>query len=54
MQELVEKQRNRKTFEKLREADEAKYKKEMLKLQQKQLDEFGSRKKQSLMEPDNA
>ena len=54
MAELLEKQRNRKTFEKLREADEAKYKKQMLKLQQKQLDEFASRKKSSLLEPDNA
>ena len=54
MEELLEKQRNRKTFEKLREADEAKYKKEMLKKEQKQLDEFGSRKKSSLLEPDNA
>ena len=54
MAELLEKQRNRKTYEKLREADEAKYKKQMLKLQQKQLDEFASRKKSSLLEPDNA
>ena len=54
MEELKEKQRNRKTFEKLREADEAKYKKEMLKKQQKMLDEFGSRKRNTLMEPDNA
>ncbi len=54
LEELQEKQRNRKTFEKLREADEAKYKKEMLKKQQKQLDEFGSRKRNTLMEPDNA
>ena len=54
LEELKEKQRNRKTFEKLREADEAKYNKEMLKKQQKQLDEFGSRKRNTLMEPDNA
>ena len=54
MAELLEKQRNRKTYEKLREADEAKYEKQMLKLQQKQLDEFASRKKSSLLEPDNA
>ncbi len=54
LEELQEKQRNRKTFEKLREADETKYKREMLKLQQKQLDEFGSRKRNTLMEPDNA
>lgn len=54
LEELQEKQRNRKTFEKLREADEAKYKKEMLKKQQKALDEFGSRKRNTLMEPDNA
>lgn len=54
LKELQEKQRNRKTFEKLREADEAKYKKEMLRKQQNQLDEFGSRKKNSLMEPNNA
>lgn len=54
MAELLEKQRNRKTYEKMREADEAKYKKEMLKKEQKQLDEFASRKKSSLLEPDNA
>ena len=54
MEELKEKQRNRKTLEKLREADKAKYKKEMLKKQQKMLDEFGSRKRNTLMEPDNA
>ena len=54
LNELQEKQRNRKTFEKLRDADEAKYKKEMIKKQQKLLDEFSSRKKTSLMEPDNA
>lgn len=54
MEELLEKQRNRKTFEKLREADEAKYKKEMLKKEQKQLDEFASRKRPTLLEPDNA
>ena len=54
LEELQEKQRNRKTFEKLRDADEAKYKKEMLKKQQKALDEFGSRKRNTLMEPDNA
>ncbi len=54
LEELQEKQRNRKTFEKLREADEAKYKKELLKKQQKALDEFGSRKRNTLMEPDNA
>ncbi len=52
--ELVEKQRNRKTFEKLREADEAKYKKEMAKKEQSKLDEFANRKKNSLLEPDNA
>ncbi len=56
MEELMEKQRKRKTFEKMREAEEAKYKKEMLKKQQKQLDEFGSRKKPTLTEeiPENA
>ncbi len=53
-EELQEKQRKRKTFEKLREVDEAKYKKEMLKKEQKLLDEFSSRKKNTLMEPDNA
>ena len=52
--ELLEKQRNRKTFEKLREADEAKYKKEMQKKEQTKLDEFANRKKNSLLEPDNA
>ena len=53
-EELLEKQRNRKTFEKLREADEAKYKKEMAKKEQSKLDEFANRKRNSLLEPDNA
>ena len=53
-EELQEKQRKRKTFEKLREVDEAKYKKEMIKKEQKLLDEYSSRRRNTLMEPDDA
>ncbi len=53
LEELLEKQRNRKTYEKMREKDEIQYKKDMLKREQKRLDEFGNRKK-GLMETDNA
>ena len=54
MTAYLEKQRKRKIFEKMREADEAKWKKEMLKKEQVRLDEFSSRKKTSLMETDDA
>lgn len=54
MAELQEKHRNRRTFEKMREVEEAKYKKEMLKRQQIALDEFGSVKKISQKEPEDA
>lgn len=52
--ELLEKQRNRKTYEKMREADEAHYKKELLKKEQKKLDEYGNRQKKNHEGADNA
>lgn len=54
MAEYVEKQRKRKTFEKMEEVDRAKYTKQMQKKEQARLDEFGGRKRNTLMEPDNA
>lgn len=45
MQELMEKRRNRKTYEKMRENDETKWRKEQQKKEQRNLDEFGSRLK---------
>lgn len=45
LDELMEKRRNRMTYEKMREKDEAVYKKEQLKKEQKRLDEFGNRQK---------
>ena len=54
LEELLEKQRNRKTYEKMREKDEIQYKKDILKREQKRLDEFGNRPKKGLMETDNA
>lgn len=54
MQELLQKQRKRKTFEKMQDADRAKYNKEQQKKQQKILDEFGSRKRNTLMEDNDA
>lgn len=52
--ELLEKRRNRKTYEKMRENDEARYKKEMLKKEQRKLDEYGNRQKKSPEEPEDA
>ncbi len=48
LEELLEKRRDRMTFEKMREKDEALYKKEMLKKEQKKLDEFGNQQKKRL------
>ncbi|MFZ5949451.1 MAG: flagellar export protein FliJ [Candidatus Rifleibacteriota bacterium] len=45
MQELMQKRRNRKTYEKMRENDEAVWRKEQQKREQRNLDEFGSRLK---------
>lgn len=45
MNELMEKRRNRKTYEKMREKDEIIWKKEQQKREQRNLDEFGSRLK---------
>jgi flagellar FliJ protein len=45
MHELMEKRRNRKTYEKMREKDEAVWKKEQQKKEQRNLDEFGGRLK---------
>lgn len=52
--ELLEKQRSRKTYEKMRESDEANYKKEQLKKEQKRLDEYGNRQKKEPVEGENA
>lgn len=48
LEELLEKRRDRMTFDKMREKDEALYKKEMLKKEQKKLDEFGNQQKNRL------
>lgn len=45
LQELIEKRKNRKTYEKMKEKDKLKWKKEQDKREQKQLDEFGGRLK---------
>lgn len=45
VEELVEKRKNRNTYEKIRERDEKVWKKEQLKIEQKRLDEFGNRMK---------
>lgn len=52
--ELMIKRRNRMTYEKMREKDEAAYKKEMLKKEQKRLDEYGNRLKKSAGDDDDA
>ncbi len=52
--ELMVKRRNRMTYEKMREKDAAVYKKEMLKKEQKRLDEFGNRIKKTAGECDDA
>ncbi|MDD2997764.1 MAG: flagellar export protein FliJ [Erysipelotrichia bacterium] len=54
LEELIEKRKNRKTYEKMRENDEACYKKELLKKEQKRLDEYANRKKQNHGEADHA
>lgn len=45
IEELMEKRRNRRTYEKLKENDLTKYKKHLQKKEQDKLDEFGGRKK---------
>ena len=45
MSELLEKRRNRKTYEKMKEKDELIWQKEQQKREQKNLDEFGNRQK---------
>lgn len=45
--ELMVKRRNRMTYEKMREKDEAVYTKEMLRKEQKKLDEYGNRIKKT-------
>ena len=52
--ELLIKRRNRMTYEKMREKDETAYKKEMLKKDQKKLDEYGNRSRKTAGESDNA
>jgi flagellar export protein FliJ len=47
LQELIEKRRNRNMYEKMREKDQIKWKKEQLKKEQKRLDEFANRKKKT-------
>lgn len=54
VEELLEKQRNRKTYEKMRENDEEHYKKEMLKREQRKLDEYGNRQRKGPEESENA
>lgn len=45
MSELLEKRRNRKTYEKMKEKDELIWQKDQQKREQKNLDEFGNRQK---------
>lgn len=52
--ELMIKRRNRMTYEKMREKDEAAYTKEMLKKEQKKLDEYGNRIRKSAGDHDDA
>lgn len=52
--ELLEKRRNRMTYDKIREKDEVVYKKEMLKKEQKRLDEFGNQKRTQSGDDENA
>jgi flagellar FliJ protein len=47
IEELMEKRKNRMTYEKMREKDEALYRKELLKKEQRKLDEFGNRQKRN-------
>lgn len=49
-EELVEKRKNRNTYEKIRERDEKAWKKEQQKKEQKRLDEFGNRMKKGSIE----
>ncbi|EKD82855.1 MAG: hypothetical protein ACD_39C01043G0001, partial [uncultured bacterium] len=52
--ELMVKRRSRMTYEKMREKDEAAYTKEMLKKEQKKLDEYGNRIRKSAGDNDDA
>ncbi|PKL49780.1 MAG: flagellar export protein FliJ [Candidatus Riflebacteria bacterium HGW-Riflebacteria-2] len=52
--ELMIKRRSRMTYEKMREKDEAVYKKEMLKKEQKRLDEYGNRLKKTAGDDNDA
>ncbi|MBU1108841.1 MAG: flagellar export protein FliJ [Candidatus Riflebacteria bacterium] len=52
--ELMIKRRSRMTYEKMQEKDEAAYKKEMLKKEQKKLDEYGNRAKKAAGDLDDA
>ena len=54
MQELLEKRRNRKTYEKMKEKDELAWKKEQQKREQKNLDEFSNRRSAHLGENSDA
>jgi flagellar biosynthesis chaperone FliJ len=48
------KRRSRMTYEKMREKDEAAYTKEMLKKEQKKLDEYGNRIRKTAGDNDDA
>jgi len=52
--ELMIKRRSRMTYEKMREKDEAAYTKEMLKKEQKKLDEYGNRARKTAGDQDDA
>lgn len=52
--ELMVKRRNRMTYEKMREKDEAVYTREMLKKEQKRLDEYGNRSKKTAGDDEDA
>lgn len=52
--ELMIKRRSRMTYEKMREKDEAAYTKEMLKKEQKKLDEYGNRIRKTAGDNDDA
>ena len=50
LEELIEKRKNKKTYEKMKEKDELAWKKEQHKKEQKRLDEFGNRMKKGVFE----
>jgi flagellar export protein FliJ len=47
LQELIEKRKNRRTYEKLKEKDELAWQKQQQKIEQRNLDEFGGRLKRT-------